>query len=560
MSRLHPSLLLLDKGLDLQSAKLLAPEGTSFDMLNYEQVDFQGQKRIDGYARYDGSPLSALDDFYVSDDGDITVGEYTPYDLAFYKGKPFGIQVAANRFAVIDHSNLPPGEWGQDVVYDPDVHYEDLLAYNQYLRERVEELPGKVIGLHWFKDRLYSVAGLTSFSYKPPEGPTIEGELGTATVGELYDGFTPTVSEGYAPVVDVTVADGSLPVGLSFDEYSVSAATPLKSGSYSVTWKAVDANGFTSTHTSTLVVECAGLLIGDTIGATYSMSGDYRSSYIFRLSNGNLGFATGGNGVSPTESYTVGELDSSLDVVSSSSVTWNGFTTDTARLWLRGINEDGIGLSADNSAGLAKLFDGGNEKGYYIPTSYGNDKSWWYSESSYSPEYGGLVWMDNDYIFLGVRKTDNGGAYQRKLLKLPIANGGPIREVALVNNVGTTTGPHFWMTMCKDNYVHIIQQDGIYRKFDYDLQEVENRASGWSLTDFRGFGVDDDTIALVYGGPSARVEFRSLSTNSIIKTIYDSRFGGNQATRVIFTDDSCYIQCRTWVGRVQYSRATCDLT
>ena len=49
MSNLTPSSITLDKGLDLQSPKVVAPPGSILDMLNYEQVDFIGQKRIDGY-------------------------------------------------------------------------------------------------------------------------------------------------------------------------------------------------------------------------------------------------------------------------------------------------------------------------------------------------------------------------------------------------------------------------------------------------------------------------------------------------------------------------------
>src|SRR6476469_2081460 len=64
MSELVPSLVSLDKGLNLQTAKLVAPPGSVLDTLNYEQVDFQGQKRIDGFVRYDGQFGSAFDDYY----------------------------------------------------------------------------------------------------------------------------------------------------------------------------------------------------------------------------------------------------------------------------------------------------------------------------------------------------------------------------------------------------------------------------------------------------------------------------------------------------------------
>lgn len=180
MSRLNPSLLVLDKGLDLQSAKLVAPEGTAFDMLNYEQIDFQGQKRIDGYVRYDGSPLSAIDDFYVSNDGGIYIEERPPYRIGFYNGKPFGIELELGRYAVIDFTHLPPGIWGKEVEEDPDTHYNLLLEYNQRLRERVEGLPGKVSGLHWFEDRLYAVVNLED--YDPGDG-----RINTYGVASLFE-------------------------------------------------------------------------------------------------------------------------------------------------------------------------------------------------------------------------------------------------------------------------------------------------------------------------------------------------------------------------------------
>lgn len=188
MSELIPNVLVLDKGLDLQSAKIIAPPGTLLDSLNYEQVDFQGQKRIDGYTRYDGSPLSAIDDFYVSTDVDITTETHDPYVIAFYGGKPFGIQVATDRYAIIDFTALPEGQWGKDAVASPEQHYEDLLTYNDYLRERVESLPGAVIGLHWFKDRLYAVADLQSFEYVDLNLPQLTGVLPQWYVNSNYEG------------------------------------------------------------------------------------------------------------------------------------------------------------------------------------------------------------------------------------------------------------------------------------------------------------------------------------------------------------------------------------
>lgn len=179
MSRLNPSLLVLDKGLDLQSAKIVAPPGTSLDTLNYEQIDFQGQKRIDGYARYDGSVLSAIDDYLVV--SDVVTEEYPPYTLAFNNDRLLGVVVAEGRIAVIDYTNIPDtAVWGVDYEATPEDHYNNLLTYNAYLRTQVESLPGPVIGLHWFRDRLYAVA---DFGQYQPDDDRVDG-TGMATLWE----------------------------------------------------------------------------------------------------------------------------------------------------------------------------------------------------------------------------------------------------------------------------------------------------------------------------------------------------------------------------------------
>ena len=112
MSRLYPNLMVLDKGLNLQAPKILAPEGSVLDSLNYEQVDFQGQKRIDGYARYDGSVLSAFDDFVVIEDSSTWELGTDGRDLAYNveTGKLFGMWLddldGGDAFVMLDETSI----------------------------------------------------------------------------------------------------------------------------------------------------------------------------------------------------------------------------------------------------------------------------------------------------------------------------------------------------------------------------------------------------------------------------------------------------------------------
>lgn len=198
MSELVPTMLSLDKGLDLQTAKIIAPPGSVLDSLNYEQVDFQGQKRIEGYARYDGTALPALDEYYdltVEDSTDVVSGS-----VLRYQGKVFGsvavVEDNVVRYTRLDSTVILPTSATVDVVSKgvdaavltsvsvvsdvagkdsgatAEAHYVNLLAAMDSLRSNVEHLPGPIAGLHWFQDRLYAVAGLQKFTYSAPVTPT----------------------------------------------------------------------------------------------------------------------------------------------------------------------------------------------------------------------------------------------------------------------------------------------------------------------------------------------------------------------------------------------------
>lgn len=174
MSRLTPGIITLDKGLDLNTAKIAAPEGTLLDMLNYEQVDFMGQKRIDGYVRYDGSLGSYQDVIYrvvFADNTEASVG-----DVVFNGEEIVGVATSVDdaeviKLAVINQNLIPRVGTHLSLgtvtsitelkdELDAVDQYEAVLENNAALRDRTTALPGPVAGLHWFNDRLYAVASM----------------------------------------------------------------------------------------------------------------------------------------------------------------------------------------------------------------------------------------------------------------------------------------------------------------------------------------------------------------------------------------------------------------
>jgi hypothetical protein len=189
MSELVPSLIPLDKGLNLQTAKLVAPAGSVLDTLNYEQVDFQGQKRIDGFVRYDGSASPAIDEYYLITTS--TAFESGPGVILYNNDELFGrvvestgvdtelsaIVIDANRIPIagdvisyydnslVKHENTVIScIKGVDSGLTADEHYANLLEYSNTIKQYQSTIPGPVAGLHWFRDRLYAVAGVTVIS------------------------------------------------------------------------------------------------------------------------------------------------------------------------------------------------------------------------------------------------------------------------------------------------------------------------------------------------------------------------------------------------------------
>lgn len=178
MSELVPNILALDKGLDLQSPKLTAPPGSVLDSLNYEQVDFQGQKRIDGYTRYDGSPLADVTDIYLLEDV-TTLSEFGTLPVCVNSNNiPYGVVVGQhtidsityNMVVVFNYNAAPAtGQWASTVNWkDTELFNALLLEANASIREEVQHAVGPISGLHWFKDRLYAVMDISAYQTADP--------------------------------------------------------------------------------------------------------------------------------------------------------------------------------------------------------------------------------------------------------------------------------------------------------------------------------------------------------------------------------------------------------
>lgn len=295
-------------------------------------------------------------------------------------------------------------------------------------------------------------------------------------------------------------------------------------------------------------------VIGVSVTNTLTLSGTHKSAYIYPLKSGGIGAAYSPDALAPSGAFGYRHYNHLLAPTDESQVViWNGSTFGDARLYLRAMNENRAGISADDQFGYCKSIVGGLETGYYQPQ--GKSAAWWFSESSYAPEFGGLIWMTESEVYIGVRMTSQ---VNNVIYRFPLnPAGAAVPQSAVVQGVGTTVNPRFWMTRARDGRIFVVTQDGRFQEYSADLVLVDERAFGLTLSAFRGFGVDGDTICAIYGalpgGAAAGAQFASITDWALVGSrVLHASMDGSQATRVLFDDESCYIQCRNWVGRIEY--------
>lgn len=264
------------------------------------------------------------------------------------------------------------------------------------------------------------------------------------------------------------------------------------------------------------------------------------------------------------ETYTVTEYDEDWNVLGSSNITNPGSSFGDSRLWMVGITADGWGVSNDNNFGYCKLTLAGEtvaDLRPYVDTG----ANWWFGESGFAPEYGGLVWFYGGNTYVGVRETGAVGTNWNSIFRWPLsdAGGGIIVSTAQVTDISEdTAGPRFWMTMSRQGVVRTINTLGICEQYDSSLSplgqmEIPAEIAAKAQTiEFSGFGVDTmlDLAAYVVDFDTVRV-YRHSSGELLGVYSLSGAAEDDVVTRVLFTDSSIWIQRRRRMYRVALAAA-----
>lgn len=184
------------------------------------------------------------------------------------------------------------------------------------------------------------------------------------------------------------------------------------------------------------------------------------------------------------------------------------------------------------------------------PTSGDPDNWWGFALGSVAWKHDGRrIWFSETHVYIGTTTTDTG--VYNILCRWPISSIGWTVATEIVSGICVTPGAEFFTHLGNDGKMRVINDVGEFSVYSDELVPESTETIPFSLFDFHGFGVDGDLAVFVYGGLFAKVDFRSVADWSLIGTLTNAAFVPENNTRVIFTDESIFIQCERNILRVE---------
>jgi hypothetical protein len=260
-------------------------------------------------------------------------------------------------------------------------------------------------------------------------------------------------------------------------------------------------------------------------------------------------------GVGDPGSYAITRYMPDFTLIGSSTINNVGDTPGDTRLWPIAIDDAGRAISYDGNFGYCKLVSGGALQALLKP-SPGAPDSWWYAESFYFPEYGGLVWFYGTDIYIGVRKT-TAGSWDAIYRFAAFASGTAYPLSAVSGITGDPGAPVFWMHVSTTGIVRSIAYNsaGVMQSYASDLSSIGTSALPAaiaarfsSISAIRCFGVDDQRglqcFVVDVGGGSGVVAY-VYDMSGALKATYtlSGASAGTNTSRVVFGPAGIYIQC-----------------
>lgn len=250
------------------------------------------------------------------------------------------------------------------------------------------------------------------------------------------------------------------------------------------------------------------------------------------------------NGTSVGGTITRKQLRNDLTVAATETITHQAGGAGDNRLWFR--TGDGFGqyLGADDSFGYCEVYEDGEYLGKLTPYA-GAAPNWWYSEGSYSPEYGGLCWIHNNNIWQFVRQTSSLSNSLHFWNYIPVndvgSNLATERLATSFSSVGNVYC-HLDTYSGEDRFYVYDQAAGKLYEWDYSLNSLNHIKDIAMPSGMRGFAIFYGAMLTLYEeSGSGYLRVSRLDTGETIKTV-TGLVANSSNTKIICTRDSVYVK------------------
>lgn len=181
--------------------------------------------------------------------------------------------------------------------------------------------------------------------------------------------------------------------------------------------------------------------------------------------------------------------------------------------------------------------------------------NWAKDNTSENKFIGRYLWMTESHVYLGVRQLD--GINHNAIYCWPTTTGSApdyrVNAIASISSVCSAAAAHFFTHFGRDGKYRTINDVGAYKVYSATLVLESSETLPFSIAGLSSFGIDGDLMVYTLETTSHLI-VRKVSDWSIQSTYTNSVIGDKDLNcRVIFTDESVFIQCQDTILRSEYS-------
>lgn len=289
------------------------------------------------------------------------------------------------------------------------------------------------------------------------------------------------------------------------------------------------------------------------------LGSDPRTTYVNAMLNG-VRYMASPNIVNVGEMFEVGTMSNELAITGSSAIENAGNGPGDTRIiplassgaWM--VGEDG-------TSGYCELHQGGSFAADLRPYA-DSPSSWFYAQSFYSPEYGGLIGFASTAVYMLVRKVGSPAVVHNRIYKWALQDtGGAVLLPSAISvdiSAEANYASSYFHTDRFDSPWALNTAEGVLYEFDSNLFVVQTYDAS-AVGSCYGFGVDSATLFTLHdapgGGAGRELRAYRLSDMMLVGTVTLPEPAGGWSSvnhRISFGMESIFVQSGNYVCRIDY--------